>query len=385
MMGKKYAIFGAGQYGKLALKYYKPEQIECFVDNDTKKWYSEIESIPIIGLAEYIAKKRNCEIVIATKYAGDVIRQLEDNGIYDYHIYIYDISSYYPEDVLIYNPYEREENALYEGLRGISGNLKLQEYIDLCVDSIKGKNILFGHVEIETYNRCNGGCEFCPVSVKNESRPECKMEEKLFKKIINELGAMNYDGRLALFSNNEPFLDDRILDFHKYARAHVPHARMHLFTNGTRLSIDKFIEVMQYLDELIIDNYSQNLDLLPNCRDIKAYCETHPELIGRVTIVLRKPQEILTSRGGDAPNKKEKNSYADAKCILPFRQLIIRPDGKVSLCCNDPFGKNTLGDTCKDSLIDIWNNDRFRLVRKCLAEGRGNWKHCEYCDTVSVG
>lgn len=385
-MGKKYAIFGAGQYGRCALEEYGAERIECFIDNNEKKWHTRLESVPVIGLEEYIQKKKNCRIIIATKYARGVVEQLQNNEINDYQIYVHDRYSYYPKDILIYNPYDakpevKDENAWNE----YNGKNEIQDYIDLCVNSVKNENGLFRHVEIETYNRCNGGCEFCPVSVKNETRLECRMEEGLFKKIIGELETINYNGKLALFSNNEPFLDERILDFHCYAREHLPQARMHLFTNGTKLSLDKFVQVMKYLDELIIDNYSQKMELIPNCRAIKNYCEAHPELIKRVTIVYRKPQEILTSRGGDAPNRKEKVSYREAKCILPFRQMIIRPDGKVSLCCNDALGKNTLGDVSRDSLVNVWNNDRFMMVRKCLAEGRGNWKHCEYCDTFSVG
>ena len=37
-------------------------------------------------------------------------------------------------------------------------------------------------------------------------------------------------------------------------------------------------------------------------------------------------------------------------CILPYKQMIIRPDGKTSLCCNDPYGKNTLADVNKMTL-----------------------------------
>lgn len=77
-------------------------------------------------------------------------------------------------------------------------------------------------------------------------------------------------------------------------------------------------------------------------------------------------------------------SYGKERCALPFKQLIIRPDGKVSLCCNDPLGKNTLGDLTKESVLDVWNNDKFKTVRKCLYEGRANWKHCEYCDAFYI-
>lgn len=59
-------------------------------------------------------------------------------------------------------------------------------------------------------------------------------------------------------------------------------------------------------------------------------------------------------------------------------------DGKVSLCCNDPLGKNTLGDLTQNSILEIWYNDRFKMVRKCLSKGRKNWKHCEFCDAFTI-
>jgi radical SAM protein with 4Fe4S-binding SPASM domain len=176
-------------------------------------------------------------------------------------------------------------------------------------------------------------------------------------------------------------LDERIVELNKYAREHLPNARIHMFTNGTLFTLQKFKDLIPYLDELIIDNYMQDLKLIKPCREIKEYIEEHPELRRKVTIVLRKPQEILTSRGGDAPNRKELVSYGDAKCALPFEQMIVRPDGKVSLCCNDPIGKNTLGDLTKQSILDVWYGKQYQMIRKCISEGRRNWKHCEYCDS----
>ena len=191
-----------------------------------------------------------------------------------------------------------------------------------------GKEVpLFEHVEIETVNRCNGKCSFCPVSVAHDIRQRHVMSEELFKKIIDQLAEIEYSGRLALFSNNEPFLDPRIVEFNRYARERLPKARMHLFTNGTVMTLDKFKEIIGYLDELIIDNYNQGLELNENSKAVKEYCEQHPTLKKKVTIVMRKEQEILTSRGGDAPNRNEIRSYPQIKCALPFKQLIIRPDG----------------------------------------------------------
>lgn len=75
---------------------------------------------------------------------------------------------------------------------------------------------LFSSIEIETMNRCNGKCTFCPVNHDIDPRKFSRMSEPLFQKIIDELKTLNYSGRLALYSNNEPFLDVRIEDFARY-------------------------------------------------------------------------------------------------------------------------------------------------------------------------
>lgn len=290
--------------------------------------------------------------------------------------------AYYDTNDIVINPYENKTEDVSEGewIKATNGSLNKTEIWEY-VKTVKDHVPLFEYVEIETINRCNGSCSFCPVNRKLDPRIETRMERELFNKIINELSALNYSGELSLFSNNEPLLDERIVELHKYAREKLPHTRIHMFTNGTLFTMELFVKLIPYLDELIIDNYQQNLQLIKPVKEIKDYVETHDELRKKVTIVLRKPNEILTSRGGDAPNREEMVSYKEESCALPFEQLIIRPDGKVSLCCNDPLGKNTLGDVAENTLEEVWYNPKFAMVRKCLAEGRGNWKHCEYCDT----
>lgn len=291
--------------------------------------------------------------------------------------------AYYDIDEIVFEQSPKENHTEEEWHQMVErdGN---REASRAYVETVKERPPLFEFVEIETINRCNGVCSFCPVNKKIDPRPETLMDRELFERIIGQLETLDYSGELALFSNNEPFLDERIIDLHKYARAHLPKARMHMFTNGTLLTVPKFVELMQYLDELIIDNYQQDLRLIKPSQEIKAYVEAHPELRKKVTIVLRKPNEVLTSRGGDAPNRRNLVSYGEETCALPFQQLIIRPDGKVSLCCNDPLGKCTLGDLTKQSILNVWYGPQFQMVRKCLAEGRKNWKHCEFCDTFYV-
>lgn len=384
-MEKNYfAIFGAGKWGKDALVKYGRENVLYFIDN--KKLGNVVEGVKVVGLDYYKVDKVKPKIIIATVYWWDIVYQLKQNDLDYWIIYMPEFKSYFPEDILVYNQYKYRKECVIEQEYG---QLSIDQNRDLLIESrvreLSNDIPLFSNIQIETYNRCNGVCDFCPVSVQWESRVEKKMEWSLFYKIINELSELNYSGQLSLYSNNEPFLDDRILDMHEYARKKVPKARMYLFTNGTLLTLEKFKRLMNYLDELIIDNYNQQLRLIPNSIKIKEYCESHPELIKKVTISIRKPKEMLANRGSEVPNRKEEISYENYTCVNPFVQMIVRPDGKVSLCCNDSLGKNTMGDLNINSLEEIWYGEMFGKARKAIKNGRQNWPICKYCDVFNLG
>ncbi len=486
---KQYILFGAGNYGKMALKYFGAEKVAYFADNNPAKEGQTIQGKQVISFQKMKDIAGDYRIVVSSGSMNAMAKQLEENGIFEYHLYtpalqglsenireylqshlVTNIALYgvdastrivigllrklgkqvkyiavpepeytgigeimscpvcaLPEkdpgvdcfivsaalghaalyaklkktykDCLIFNPFRQrayydtdeivfqqsgEEGNTEEQWNAAVENDRTKETVRAYVDVVKDEVPLFEYVEIETINRCNGICSFCPVNRNADPRVETMMSLELFKSIIGQLESLQYSGELALFSNNEPLLDERIIELHQYARKHLPKARMHLFTNGTLLTIPKFEALMSCLDELIIDNYQQELRLIRPCQEIKDYVEAHPELRRKVTIVLRKPHEVLTSRGGDAPNRKHLISYGEKTCALPFQQLVIRPDGKISLCCNDPLGKCTLGDLTKETILDVWYGPKYQMVRKCLAAGRKNWKHCEYCDTFYV-
>ena len=385
-MGKKNVIFGAGMYGSIALDKLGEENVLLFLDNSPEKQHTQFRGKEIISVEEFLPLKDKYHVVIASLYGDQMERQLADMGIEDYSLFLDEHRKYYETDELVFNPYETIPEARTESEWAESERLAYaRKAIYDAVGRMAGKKALFNHIEVETINRCNGVCSFCPVNRNADSREEKVMSRELFQEIVRQLEEMEYTGRFTTFSNNEPLLDERLIEFNRYAREHLPGARFHLFTNGTLLTLDKFVALTEILDELVIDNYQQELKLIKPCVQIVEYCHTHPELKKKVTIVLRKPQEILTSRGGNAPNRSHTVSYGKERCLLPFKQMIIRPDGKVSLCCNDALGKYTLGDASRESLADIWYGPRFEMVRKCLYEGRENWGDCRFCDTFSMG
>jgi|SaaInlStandDraft_1057018.scaffolds.fasta_scaffold16144_2 radical SAM protein with 4Fe4S-binding SPASM domain len=239
---------------------------------------------------------------------------------------------------------------------------------------------IFKFLEIETLNRCNGGCSFCPVNKRDDPRTYTRMKEELFESIVNELSQINYQGSFHLYSNNEPLLDKRIINFAKMAREAMPNAYIVLLSNGTLIDIEKYEALAPNLNRLLIDNYSDQHIKHSNVAEVEAHWEKNPPKHLDFRVQMRLETEVLTTRGGNAPNKR---SFPELKssCIVPFQQMVVRPTGEVSLCSNDALGEITLGDVSKNGLLGVWRGEPFKKIRQDLMKGRSHIPMCSGCDS----
>ncbi len=240
-------------------------------------------------------------------------------------------------------------------------------------------------ISIETINRCNSTCSFCPVNKNADCRPFQKMSEELFYKIIGELKAVDYDGYLNLYVNNEPLVDVRIEDWYRYAKEQLPKAKMLLYTNGLLMTRERFDRIAPYIDKMIINNYSENMTLHKNLADLYEYIRFNPEYKERdITIQIRFIHEILTNRAGDAPNKKKKNKI-NWLCIMPYTDVTIFPNGTVGLCCSDALEKTNYGNVSEKCLWDIWESDVYKKLREIIGRDRNDYSFCKGCDFFDAG
>lgn len=381
-------IFGAGKLGGMAIRNKEKYKVVAVIDNDQNKIGTEFEGFRVISLQDFLKMRAGDEKVLicaSWKHTCEMEKQLVSEGILDYSVFQCQL---YENVDLIADCYRSVKDTSWESWNEGIIEGKCREYTRKFVNENKDDIPLFHEIEIETINRCNGNCSFCPVNVKNDTRVERRMDETLFYKIVDELREIHYAGRVALFSNNEPLLDDRILSFSKHLRNQLPKAQIHLFTNGTLLSIPFFMELIQYLDELIIDNYNRKPNLIPTVKRIKEYIENSQDeqLRKKVKIMLRNPDETLSTRGGDAPNRNMEQvlDVYEETCALPYCQMVVRPSGEVSLCCNDPYGKMTLGDLNQEHILDVWYGSKYKEVREKLIRGRRELEHCKRCDTFLI-
>lgn len=207
--------------------------------------------------------------------------------------------------------------------------------------------------------------------------------------IVDQLRAMDYRGVISLFSNNEPLLDKRIVHFVEYVKKNLPNAKNNLITNGLLMTQEIFVGLINNLDRLIIDNYDDDFKLIPPLEKVLADvpAEIYENSPCKISIDLRMKNQKLNTRAGSAPNRiNEPNKFRpQSMCILPFSQMIVRPDGTVAKCCNDPLTSITLGDLNRQTLREVWCGKPYQEFRREMYfNGRQNIQGCEFCDIFGL-
>lgn len=242
-------------------------------------------------------------------------------------------------------------------------------------------------VNLETINRCNSDCAFCTANRYAEKRPYRKMDDELFYSIIDQLAEWGYKGHLTLYGNNEPWLDKRIVEFHKYCREKLPDCYIFMSTNGLLLNVDKVKSVIPYVDQLIINNYCEDMKLHKNIQEIYDYARAHEDEFSSVDLLfqMRYAKAVLTNRAGSAPNKKNSTKVLKETCLMPYTDVFIFPDGRMGLCCCDNYEKTTMADLNETPIREAWNSEMYRHVRECIRDSRAGFPFCKYCDFIDAG
>ena len=255
--------------------------------------------------------------------------------------------------------------------------------------------------------RCNGTCSFCAASVKNETRPDISMDFELYKKAIQELSDLNYKGIIAYHVNSDPLLIKNIDEYISFARSHLKDAWIQILSNGKALNPINGKKIIDAgVNEIFLNIYNDDLkaDLPKNVINFQE--QVLYKLFNKDQIfsgqfkefkLREKPKgkyiyynisrrllnEVLTNRGGTAPNKKSNKSIEDdyGYCELPFSKLNITANGNASQCCCDLTFSNPMGNIKYQSLKEVWNGQKFIELRKELLSGnRKNNPLCSKCD-----
>lgn len=211
-------------------------------------------------------------------------------------------------------------------------------------------------VEVETHSYCNRRCSYCPNVVGDRLGANQHMPEDMWLGLLSDLAEIDYRKNLVLNYYNEPLADPAILDRIREARAHLPNARILIYTNG------------DYMDPAFVDALAEaGLDYLHVSIHLKRgdkYTDLYVlNRIIEVAVRMGIPAQIKQIRSGEfaiakAPHKRleieirginfdkhgtdrggligdihtaEKRSAA---CFFPFAHFVMSFNGLVAPCCH---------------------------------------------------
>ena len=196
------------------------------------------------------------------------------------------------------------------------------------------------------------------------------MDQRTFEGVIDDLAALEYCGRLSPHFYGEPLLDKRLPELIKYVRCKLPNCYISMSTNGDFLKREICEELIKCgIDRFIVTNYDDEENSTLNMLAAKF----------PYYIYLRSYKEIgLVDRAGEI---LKRNKSLKTPCLRPSAQLVINWSGDVVLCCQDYYGQYTFGNVKESHLMSIWNNEKFKMFRDDLAQGkRSNVNICKFCD-----
>ncbi|MFC2135181.1 radical SAM/SPASM domain-containing protein [Bacteroidota bacterium] len=276
------------------------------------------------------------------------------------------------------------------------------------------------NVQIQTSNKCNAACTFCPYPYTESKKKYEVMDWKLYKKIIDECSKNEVESILPFFLN-EPLLNKDLVKYIDYAKEKNPDSSISIFTNGSLLTKKLGEQLLDSKIEEVIFSFNgstkeeyegsmKNLDFEKTKKKISDFIKLRgnskkPEIaihmlkIGLDKLSLNSIKKYWNELGvsvhifkyeNRAGNVKEynieKNSLTrKVPCSRLLNQIYILVNGDVILCCADWKNEVTLGNIKEQSISDIWNGEtRKRYVQAHLDSKYNKLKLCNVCNFNEV-
>jgi MoaA/NifB/PqqE/SkfB family radical SAM enzyme len=289
-------------------------------------------------------------------------------------------------------------------------------------------------VYVDTTNICNFGCHFCPTGdpavLKQVGRPKGTMTQELFDKIVGDFREFGVPiKRLFLAKDGEPTLDKRMPALIRQSKEAGIAEMLTINTNGSRLSpemchalVDSGLDLLTISVEAVNNeeykritqvkfDYRKLVDSVAYLYSIRKQCKVYAKIIDfdlspedRMTFYrdFSPISDYITidhPRGWSYDSMKDftmgatsaRTGFMDLAeltprkvCPFAFFSMAINFNGTVSVCCVDWSYATVVGDVREESLLDIWNGERFFEFRKMHLEGRRRENlACGTCYTIN--
>ena len=222
------------------------------------------------------------------------------------------------------------------------------------------------------------------------------MDPGLFRRIIDETPQFDF---VLAFQWGEPLLHPQFFDLVRYAAERG--VRTMITSNGTHLSPENRRRLLECGLERVTFSVDgdhithrriRGVDLADLRRDILALVSERDAAGARLRIDISMVVDAATESALDTYFADWKGIADRVQAIprlvaerrtTPCRELwrgtlVVLWDGRVTTCCVDSEGLLTVGDARTERLVDVFNGERMRAIRRAHADGRFP-ALCEMC------
>lgn len=273
-------------------------------------------------------------------------------------------------------------------------------------------------IQIELVEGCNLYCDFCGLQGIREAK------DKTFKQlgldnaavIADQIRATGWNSRIEFAMHGEPTMHDEYSHVVSIFRECLPKHQLMMTSNGGGLLRPP--GVVQNLNDLFdaglnvfaFDAYEyvkikEKVDAaLLQVRDIdgetKFDIHRYPDekefsphnRYGHTARKFIRVQDISKAEKGTHSTLNNHTGCGSAplerattqRCAKPFRELSIRWDGNIAICCNDWRGIYKCGNAVHDGIEAVWKGQAFKSARRYIIRGeRIAVFPCAVCDARS--
>lgn len=266
-------------------------------------------------------------------------------------------------------------------------------------------------IQLEPAEGCTLACSFCAIqSIRDNgadratgthgrsSSPFRFMSLETAEAIAMGIAEAGWTSRIEFAMHGEPTANRLLPQIVAIFRSYLPHNSIMVTSNGSGFVTDGLVKMQALFDAglntLVLDDYKHGfldkfrtlLDVLPwqtfsypENQNAKPHERYHKQRV----IIIHDISENdtgthqLTNQGGcsGGPSKTVMK-----RCAKPFREMSVRWDGNVAICCDDWTGRYKIGNVNALSMQEIWMHDRMEAARRMLYAGDRRFGPCAGCD-----
>lgn len=272
-------------------------------------------------------------------------------------------------------------------------------------------------IKLELCEGCNLRCAFCGLQgIRAEREKNYKfMTPDNAAHIAAQVAASGWRTRWEFTMHGEPTMNPAFVQCIAQVRSALPRAQLMLTSNGGGLlrrpgPVEQIRDLFNRgLNILALDDY-EGANIVPKIREalrglndpleIPVYeFPTDPrgspykkrDARFRMITIMRDIAKTQNSAGGVRAHLSNhcgaaaplNERMAGKRCARPFRELAIRWDGNVGLCCNDWRGAYKCGNVLTQGVEAVWQGLAMNAARRKLYAGQRDFGPCRGCDSHS--